>query len=246
VHPLRRIRIAFATRRLLYWTLVVALATGAGWFVASRAAALDRARDRLGTTRAVVVTSHALAAGDPLGPDDVGFVQMPLTWVPPDALSGLPDGAIASASIGPGEVVTSERIGPPGRSPLAALVTGGGPGRQRPATAGRRSGRRRQRARRRGRRRAATRRAPRARCARRRPDRGHRRRRRGRSGRRRCRRRRGRHAHSRRLRLTANRSPRPRSPPDRARRDRSRRAGTSACARVSRFPTPRPIRRRPT
>jgi Flp pilus assembly protein CpaB len=123
VHPLRRIRIAFATRRFLYWTLVVALAVGAGWFVASRAAALDRARDRLGTTRAVVVTTHALAAGDQLGPGDVRVARMPLTWTPPDAPSSLPDGATAIAPMGPGEVVTAERIGPPGRSRLAALVT---------------------------------------------------------------------------------------------------------------------------
>jgi Flp pilus assembly protein CpaB len=124
VHPLRRIRIAFATRRLLYWTLVASLATGAGWFVASRAAALDRARDRLGTARAVIVTAHAVSAGDPLGPDAVRVVQMPLTWAPPDSLSSLPAGAVAGGPIGAGEVLTSTRLGPPGRSPLAVLVAG--------------------------------------------------------------------------------------------------------------------------
>jgi Flp pilus assembly protein CpaB len=122
VHPLRRIRIAFATRRLLYWALVAALATGAGWFVASRAAALDRTRHRLGTARPVVVTTHAVATGDTLGPADVRVVAMPLAWAPPDALRSLPSGATVTAPMGSGEVITPARIGPAGRSPLAALV----------------------------------------------------------------------------------------------------------------------------
>jgi Flp pilus assembly protein CpaB len=122
VHPLRRIRIAFATRRLLYWTLVAALATGAGWFVASRASALDRARHRIGTARAVVVTTHAVATGDTLGPADVRVVAMPLAWAPPDAVRSLPPGATATGPMGSGEVITPARIGAAGRSALAALV----------------------------------------------------------------------------------------------------------------------------
>ena len=122
MHPLRRIRIAFATRRFLYWALVAALATGAGWFVASRAAALDRARHRLGSTRVVVVTNHAVATGDTLGPADVRLVEMPLAWAPPDAVRSLAAGATATAPMGTGEVITPARIGAAERSPLAALV----------------------------------------------------------------------------------------------------------------------------
>ncbi|MDQ1426341.1 MAG: pilus assembly protein CpaB [Acidimicrobiaceae bacterium] len=122
MHPLRRIRIAFATRRLLYWALVATLAVSAGWFVTSRAAALDRARHRLGTGRAVVVTNHPVATGDTLGPADVRVVEMPLAWAPPDAVASLPPGATATARMGVGEVITPARLGPSDRSPLAALV----------------------------------------------------------------------------------------------------------------------------
>lgn len=122
MHPLRRIRIAFATRRLLYWALVATIATATGWFVASRAAALDRARQRLQTDRPVVVTTRAVATGDTLGPADVRIVAMPLAWAPPEALRSLPAGATATAPMGVGEVVTPARIGATDRSPLAALI----------------------------------------------------------------------------------------------------------------------------
>jgi Flp pilus assembly protein CpaB len=122
VHPLRRIRIAFATRRVLYWALVATLAASAGWFVASRAAALDRARHRLGTDRPVVITTRAVGTGATLGPADVRTVAMPLAWAPPDALRSLPAGATATAPIGVGEVITPARIGATDRSPLAALL----------------------------------------------------------------------------------------------------------------------------
>jgi Flp pilus assembly protein CpaB len=106
----------------LYWALVAALATGAAWFVASRATALDRTRHRLGTSRPVVVTAHAVATGETLGPADVRIVAMPLAWAPPDAARSLPPGATATGPMVLGEVITPARIGPAGRSPLAALV----------------------------------------------------------------------------------------------------------------------------
>jgi Flp pilus assembly protein CpaB len=106
----------------LYWLLVAALAAGAAGYVASRAAALDRARHRLGSTRPVVVTARAVAAGEKLTAADVRIVAMPIAWAPPDAFAVLPPGATAPGPIDRGEVVTPARVGAAGRSALASMV----------------------------------------------------------------------------------------------------------------------------
>lgn len=121
MHPLRRIRIAFATRRLLYWTFVAALAAATGLFVQSRAVALDRARHRLGATVPVLVADHGVAAGSALGSGDVRVVAMPVAFAPPGAVVTLPADARATAAIGVGEVLTSARLVAQ-RSALAARL----------------------------------------------------------------------------------------------------------------------------
>jgi Flp pilus assembly protein CpaB len=121
----RRARIALATRPLVHWTLTLALAAGAAAVVGRLAASAEDARARWGTTRPVVVTTRAIAAGETVDGRDTASRALPAALVPPTAVTAVADGAVAAAPLDAGEIVTTARLGRAGRSPVAALVPPG-------------------------------------------------------------------------------------------------------------------------
>ena len=123
----RRFRVGLALRRQprIWWLLTLGTAAAVGWIVSSIVTEADRTRAAWGRSTVVAVATRDIAAGSPLGADDVDLVKRPLTLVPPGALEELPDGQVAAAAIAAGEVVVTARLAPLGLTGLAATLPGG-------------------------------------------------------------------------------------------------------------------------
>jgi Flp pilus assembly protein CpaB len=121
----RRARIVLARRPLAFWALALAVAATAGLAVEQAVAAAAHARLAWGTAQAVAVTTRRVAAGEVLGPADVVVQQWPSIAVPPGAVRAVAPGTAAAAVLEPGEAIQASRLGPAGRSALAAALPAG-------------------------------------------------------------------------------------------------------------------------
>jgi len=87
--------------------------------------ALARAADAeaaYGRSRPVVVVVRPVAAGDPIGAEDVAVRHRPEAVVPEGALAERPDPATARVDLVPGEVLVAGRIAGHGRTGPAARL----------------------------------------------------------------------------------------------------------------------------
>lgn len=123
----RRFRVGLALRRQprIWWLLTLSSAVAVGWIVSSIVADADRTRAAWGTTTVVAVAARDIAAGAPLGVDDVDLVERPHALVPEGALREVPDGQVAAAAIAAGEIVVTSRLAPLGLTGLAATLPEG-------------------------------------------------------------------------------------------------------------------------
>jgi Flp pilus assembly protein CpaB len=80
---------------------------------------------RFGDLRPVAVARATLPVGATVGPDDTEVRSLPAALLPPEAVTGAPEGAVVTATIHEGEVLTAARLAPAGRSPLTAALPPG-------------------------------------------------------------------------------------------------------------------------
>jgi pilus assembly protein CpaB len=123
----RRVRPVLALRRQprLWWLLTVAVALAVGWVVSTIVAEAERTRLAWGTTDVVAVATRQLTAGSTIDGTDVELVERPAALVPDGALTVVPDGQVAAATIEAGEVVVAARLAPLGLGGLAATLPEG-------------------------------------------------------------------------------------------------------------------------
>lgn len=117
-----RLRLLLHRRRVVWWSGVLLLAGLTAATVARLTSSAEAALDAYGETRVVLVARTDLEPGAPVGPAHTELVRRPVALVPPDALTELPDGSVASQAIAAGEVVLARRVAPVGSSPLAAAL----------------------------------------------------------------------------------------------------------------------------
>ena len=120
--PVRQIRLFVARHPLVHWTLIGALSLLTGGFVLERTDAADRARERWGSTQAVMVAARALPEGHRIVPGDLRQRSWPVALAPPGAVASVAEGTIVASSIAAGEPVIRERIGRAGAGPVAAVL----------------------------------------------------------------------------------------------------------------------------
>jgi len=123
-----RLRVVLATRPLAYWLLTALVATVLGYGTYGVVAAAERTRAQFGTQAATVVATAAIGPGDALTAANTAIRLLPLALLAEGALTSLPAGAVANASIVPGEPVLRHRVGRAGDGPIAALLPDGGRG----------------------------------------------------------------------------------------------------------------------
>jgi len=108
-NPGARLRRALVRRPWLYWVLVIAVAAVTGSIAYESVRAVEAERQTWGSTTTVHVAMRRLSPGDPLdgatAPRDV-----PMAVMPEDAMSAVPDGAVARHDIGPGEMLSAYDI----------------------------------------------------------------------------------------------------------------------------------------
>jgi Flp pilus assembly protein CpaB len=121
-------RLRFALRPLLAWSVVVALASGAGLAVHHLARRADEERTRWGTGRTVVVATRAIPIGALVDAGNTERRALPVAALPDGAVEQLAPGTRASQSMGAGEVVVGHRLGRADAGPVAALVPAGARG----------------------------------------------------------------------------------------------------------------------
>jgi Flp pilus assembly protein CpaB len=114
--PLRR---RLPRRAIPYWIATLTLALTTGLVANGLLHRAQEAQARWGSTRTVVVSTRALAPGDPLA-GATAVRELPAVALPRGAIPELPAGAVALDPIGAGEVVTTARVG----GPAAAAVSG--------------------------------------------------------------------------------------------------------------------------
>lgn len=91
-------------RALRRWLLVALLAAVTAAITGSVLSRAESARSRWGSTRPVLVTDRAIEAGDPLA-GAVTEARWPRALVPDDALTRLPDEAVAAGPVAAGSAV---------------------------------------------------------------------------------------------------------------------------------------------
>jgi Flp pilus assembly protein CpaB len=128
-----RVRLESARRPWVRWAVVAACALTVGAMVQAHSGRLDAARQAWGERQSVLVTRHALARGEQVGPDDVQAVELPVAALPRGTLTDLPRDAIAVDAMAAGEVVSVTHVRrrgggdlPPGTSGIAVPVVEGG------------------------------------------------------------------------------------------------------------------------
>lgn len=117
----RRALVRPAVRR----TAVALLALVTAVAVASSLAAVSTARDRWGSTRAVVVATRDLAPGEVVDAGAVEVRDLPRGVVAAGALAAAPVGSVVRHPILAGEPVPAARVAPDGLTGVAALVPAG-------------------------------------------------------------------------------------------------------------------------
>ncbi|MGH9185087.1 MAG: Flp pilus assembly protein CpaB [Acidimicrobiales bacterium] len=114
-----------AERPALWWSVAGLLALTTAGLVLAAYAQADAARRQWGDTRAVVVATVPLSAGQVIEAGAVERQELPVGLVPDDALIEVPVGRTATAPIVAGEVLVAARVAPSGVHGPAALVPPG-------------------------------------------------------------------------------------------------------------------------
>jgi len=111
------------TSSKVFLSIAAACAVGSFLLVRGDAARADAA-GAAGPAVDVVIAAHDIGAGDPLSPDDVRTVPMPVAFVPPGAIASVSDvvGMVSGAAVAQGEPLSTARVG---RSALAGSVAPG-------------------------------------------------------------------------------------------------------------------------
>jgi hypothetical protein len=121
--PVRRRRVRLRFRHPLpYWLAVGVLAAVTAATLARVTDAAASERERWGERMLVAVALVDAGAGEAVTAE---LREVPVGLVPEGALTVLPDGDVASAWIGAGEVVLEQRLAPAGLSPAAAMLPAG-------------------------------------------------------------------------------------------------------------------------
>ena len=113
MHVVVRSRIFLARHRLVYWSIVLAIAAGTALLVEGRIGALDEQRSRWAETRSVLVATEDLVPDGPIAADTI---DLPLVAVPPAAIEAIPPRAALRQRVMAGEVLVT-----------ADLISGAGP-----------------------------------------------------------------------------------------------------------------------
>jgi Flp pilus assembly protein CpaB len=108
-----------------YWLVVAVIAVVPALAVGRLATTADAERRRWGPGLPTVVVRVDVAAGEPIGADDVEIRSLPAAARPDDAMGTLPTGAVAAADLVAGEAVVGSRLAPAGTSPIAARLPSG-------------------------------------------------------------------------------------------------------------------------
>lgn len=106
-------------------TFVVVLATATVATVTLLVTSAGAARERWGTTRAVVVATRDLSPGDVVEAGAVEVRELPAGVVGDAAMADTPEGAVVRQPIFAGEPVVASRLAPAGLTGAAALVPPG-------------------------------------------------------------------------------------------------------------------------
>lgn len=124
---LPRVPFALALRRrpALRRALVGAAALLVGLLVQRAVAGAEAVRAAWGPTRPVVVATHDLLPGRPVGPDDVRIERRPVAMLPAGALGALPEGRAVRSLVLDGEVLLRGRLVATGAEGIAALLPAG-------------------------------------------------------------------------------------------------------------------------
>jgi hypothetical protein len=117
-----RVRLLLARRPWLYWLLVACCSIGIGAVMTTAMGNLRREREAWGQSTRVLVATRTVAAGDTVA-GSFEWRELPLTMVPPSALTSMPNAASATQRIAVGEVVVDTDIAS-ARAPLALLPDG--------------------------------------------------------------------------------------------------------------------------
>ncbi len=110
---------------LAHWLLVGGLAMLTALFVGRRAADADAARAAWGTTKPVVVATHAIEAGTAITAADVTLEHWPAAVVGDGALDALPIGRAARTALGARDIVRADDVAGTGVNGLSALIPDG-------------------------------------------------------------------------------------------------------------------------
>lgn len=111
-------------RPLVYWSAVVLLVALTVMGVARQSDRQRQLETVYGELRQVPVAVEPIRAGEPIGPETVQWQARPAAAVPDGAVTELATGAVAAATIYPGEVVHSERVAGLGGGLSARLPPG--------------------------------------------------------------------------------------------------------------------------
>ncbi len=124
---LRPLRPRLPKRALLWYLAAAALAVTTGLAVQGALARASQAEAAYGQTRAVVVVTQTVDAGQALTVDDVEVRPWPQALAPDDALDAAPTGRTALVDLVAGEPLLAHRVSGDGASGAAALI---GPGQR--------------------------------------------------------------------------------------------------------------------
>ena len=118
--------------RITRWAAAVAAGLLAASGIGRALAGVESARADWGQSVDVVVTSRALATGDPVTPGSVEVVAAPAHLVTPDTVTELPLGSRVTADVGPGEILVGRRLTSGRGSPSSIVLPAGTRGVQLP------------------------------------------------------------------------------------------------------------------
>ena len=112
-------------RPFVFWVAAASLTLLTAAFIWQLTAEASRRSAMLGERVTVAIASDDLAAGHVIGADDVRMSELPAIAVPPDAASPEVVGAVVTAPVFEGEIVSARRLGTAGLGAVAAMVPAG-------------------------------------------------------------------------------------------------------------------------
>ena len=112
-------------RPVPWWVATLALSALTAQVVTGALARAEAGAARYGRTRAVLVTTRPVEAGEVLGPDAAEVRRVPAGFVPSGAASSDALGSRVTTGLPEGEVVHGDRVAPGGLSTAAALLPPG-------------------------------------------------------------------------------------------------------------------------